>query len=258
MDKEQVTEICKFDVERDITPEDKEDFEGVVTFLHKRAKSTGENIDWEVYSMNAMFYKTLYPNEELQVDSKTYKAIDAVGDEHIQRGNFSRYLSTTANKKMLFPDEWYWSQKGKDLHEDELMWKYFVENLEYLSPKEDWEYLYPFFEYAQNLKIISPKRFETLDLQKILGKDVWIEDIEDVLKKTHCYTDFTLLAAPMHILEYPGKIVLDELEWAEMEEEAQSIKESEDIPFFLEFSSKRKILSSKKVEVTDKNLNLIF
>ncbi len=256
----EIKETCKFNIERDLNNEDREDFVETLTFLHRKALCTGELIDWEIYAINSTFYKTLYPNEqELKLDSKTYKAIDAIGDGHMEKGSVFRYLSTAASKKILYPQEWSWSQKGKDFHEDEIIWKYLATNLKYLSPKEKWEYIYPFFEFAQNLKIVSPKRFESIDLQKVIGEDIWIQDIEDTLKESSsCYSDFTLLATPMHILGYPGKIELDTLEWAEMEEEGQDIKKGGDISHFMEYSSKRKILSAKDIEITDENLNLIF
>ena len=110
------------------------------------------------------------------------------------------------------------------------------------------------------MKIVSPERFKGLDLQKILGTNVWIENIREILRdaSNNNYWAFLYLASSIQIVEYPGKIQLDTLEWAEMEEESTEIKNYDSILDYLIYSAKRNILSAKKIRITEESFDLIF
>lgn len=254
-------EMAKFDSKRDIKECEKRGIETNLRMLRRKAAKSGNPLCWEDYAINAMYKKVLFPNEKEAIfNEKTYNAVEEASMEHFHRGNLDRYLHLTASKKILFPEKWNTSETGRDFHYSDMIWKIMHENLEYINPEDEWDNIYPFFNFAQDMKIVAPRRFEEeIDLQKMLGENIWIQDIQDELEgSTHCYSNFTLLASPIQVVGYPGKIDIDALEWAEMQEEGEEIVKYGDILHFAEYSARRNILSAKDIKITDESFDLIF
>lgn len=256
---EKLENLSKFNAQRDITPKDKKNIQYEINFLHQKATEFETSSYWEDFAINCMFKKILFPEENDKIlNANTYNAIEETSSIHFQTGNLGRHLNLSVAQKILFPQQWSKDPLGKEFYNDKYLWNILLENLEYINPGDNWDNIYSFFNFAQNMKILAPKKFEKVNLQEILGKNVWVEDIFDELKQsTTCYSNFTLLASPIQILGYPSKIEIEPLEWSEMEEEAQEIKKG-DILHYLEFSARRKILAASDIKITDDKFDLIF
>lgn len=255
-------EIAKFDAQRDINESDKKEIKKELLFLYKKAVTLGDEEDWEEYAEFSMYKKFLFQkeNDSYLNTSSTYKAMESVAQNHLRKGQLNRYLKFTASKKILYPQEWNWGAQGKDFHHDEIIWDKMLSRLEQLKP-QSWEdeNKYKFFEFAQNLKIVSPTRFESLNFREIVGEYIWEKQVENELEELseNCW-DFTIFASSLQILNFPRKITLDTLEWAELEEEAQKFLSEGKISDFVIFSGARNILSARKLHINEDRFDLIF
>lgn len=250
-----------FNSEKDISKKEKSKIFSGIKFLNARAECYNTVSAWEEFFLNSMNAKLLFPEEKkLEFSHSKYKIMHALSENALRKGNLPKHLKNAVAEKILFPKEW--NLRNKDFHSDELIWTESVKRLENFSKSDKitkWIDIYPFFYFTQNLKILAPKRFETVNIQKILGTDIWYKDIEQELESTkrESYCNFLCLATPLQILEYPSKLEIEPYEWQEMEIEAQEIK-NEDILFFNEFSSRRNILAAKEINVTNESFDLIF
>lgn len=250
-----------FNSEKDISKREKRKILSEIKFLNAKAKDFNTVTAWEEFFLNSKNAKLLFPKEKkLEFNTSTYNIIHALSERALQQNNLTRHLNIAVAEKILFPKEW--SLRNKDFHSDELIWQKSLNILKNFS-KEDkitkWIDIYPFIYFTQNLKILAPKRFETLDIQKILGTDIWHKHIEEELEctKQESYSHFLCFATPLQILEYPSKLEIEPHEWQEMEFEALKFKD-EEILFFTGFSSQRNILAAKEINITNESFDLIF
>ncbi len=256
-------EITKFDVKRDITPEEKEEIDYSLNYIYKEALISNSPTSWEVCVNFSKDKKILFPEEkDPQTNEKTFKKIEYLARNHFEKGQISRYLNICICKKILYPEEWVKSKEKEDYYFDKIIWRTFQDHLENINDLENLDNssaIFDFFDFAQKMKIFSPTKFDSLDLQKALGLNIWITDIKKELENcTGYYWDFVQLSSAINIIEYPTKIEPDPLEWVEMEEEGQKIKNDKSILDYIIYSAKRKILSSKKIKITEESFDLIF
>ncbi len=249
-----------FNSEKDISKREKNEILTNIKFLLVEAKNSKTISSWGDFCVNAMFAKLLFPKEEkLQFNNDIYKRTHALSVRTLEKGNFFDHTTIAVAEKILFPEQW--SLRSKDFHSDELFWNKSREIFKDFSKEgkiAKWIAKDHFFYSAQNLKILAPERFKTINIQKILG-NIWQQDIIEELEslKKENYSNFTFLAAPLQILEYPSRIEIEPDEWKGMEIEAQKLKE-ESILSFCEFSSRRNILAAKDIEITNESFDLIF
>ncbi len=258
MSVEEFSDEVKFNSSKDIPEEERWEICSQLCCLYNQAIESKDPLAWEEFGMNAMYAKLLLPEEQLPLlNGHSYKGIDKVVNMHYEKNRLTRHLKLAAAEKILFPE--MWGLRKQYFHSDEIVWKKLKENLEGINPGEQWKNLSHFFDFAKNMKIVAPTRFESIDLQKILGKNVWIHEIEKELEllKYESYRNFASLAISLHILEFPSKIILEPYECKEMNIEAERLK-NDDILTYTEFSGKRNILSSQNIKITEKSFDLLF
>jgi hypothetical protein len=248
----------KFNSQKNLSEEDQWEICSQLCTLHNKAIQLDDPLSWEEFGINAMYVKLLLPQEDIPIlNHQTYKNIDKVANFHYENNRLNRHLKISAAEKILFPS--IWNLRKKDFHSDEIVWKKLENNLLDINPAQNWQNLSMFFESAKNMKIVAPRRFDSLNLQTILGKSIWNEEINKFLNnaKKEDYRNFTSLASNFHILQFPGKIELDKEELNAINIEAERLKD-DDILTFAEFSAKRNLLSAKEIKITDSNVDLIF
>jgi hypothetical protein len=246
-----------FNSEKDISKREKRIILTSINYLLAEAKDTNTTSSWAKFCINAMFAKLLFPKEEkLQFNNEIYKTTHTLSEETLKKGNFFDHTTVAVAEKILFPEQW--SLRSKDFHSDELFWNKSREIFKDFSKSGKivkWVAKDQFFYSAQNLKILAPERFKTINIQKILG-NIWQQDIIEELEslKKENYSNFTFLAAPLQILEYPSRMEIEPDEWGGMEIEAQKLKDQSFLSF-CEFSSRRNILAAKDIEITNESFD---
>lgn len=252
---------CSFNIDRDIKQENLALVIDIANSFHleeNEIKSIHNGIYTleETTSIRASL-KILMPDMLLDSDKCLEEILISQASLYLDQRDYDNYINNSINRKIIFPE------KSNSLHFELDQTPVFEKIMEELDESIEEGNTYDAYLVARDLKLLYPKKFEEIDILSKFGKNCWEEQIAGWInylgKNKNYYYDFaTDLAAAVNIVNYPSKILFDREEWDEFKQYTSIFEQEQNYVEMVEYLTKLKIISAKEVEITTKDMRLIF
>lgn len=201
--------------------------------------------------------KILMPDMPLESDECLEEILKAQSSLYLAKQDYDNYINNSINRKLIFPE------KSDSLHSELNQTPAFEKIMGELDESIGEGNTYDTYIIARDLKLLYPDKFEEIDLLNKLGKNGWQEKIAGWMNylsenKNYYYDFATDLATAVNIVNFPNKILFDEEEWDDFKQYTSTFETEQNYVEMVEYLAKLKMISAKEVEITTKDMRLIF